>query len=97
MSKKNFYGKDKMTVYIKGRDGMVEKNNVDAWEVFRLFGMFGPVDSYAIHVTLKGKKKGQRLGTYGSREKADAAMMTVLTNIIEAEKNGGGVVELPQG
>lgn len=87
-----------MSIYIRIKDNTVNVDSVENWKIIKLWG--GDKTGHAIIAYLK-KSNGllssprmvhmiERL----TKEQADDIMTRILNGIIEAEKNGGGVVSI---
>lgn len=83
-----------MSVRLDVKGKSVNHEYVEGWEI-------SPLDSsdwHGINLNLNGtqpflREQGFiRIDDFESKDKAEAALATILENIIEAEKNGGGVV-----
>lgn len=87
-----------MSVHLKIRGKIVPSENVDRWETLPLFNLSGGDRSYGVNLYLKRKKtflgppNHIRIGEYLSKEKAERVMTEALEKVIEAERNGGGLV-----
>lgn len=83
-----------MSVHLKVKGRIVNYADTEGWETLQL--SFS--QRYGLNLYLKGKKSylsGRpfvRIDDYEDQETADTALMEIMEKVIEAERNGGGLV-----